>query len=362
MSRKKKKTVFVGMSGGVDSSVAALLLKKEGYSVVGIFMRNWHEDLHNGFGECTWEKDLSDVRRVCAMLDIPYYVWDFSKEYYEDVVEYFFREYKAGRTPNPDVMCNKYIKFGRFFDRAIKLGADFVATGHYARVKESRGVYRLLKAKDKNKDQTYFLWTITQKQLSRTLFPIGEYTKPQIRRIAKKEGLPTAEKPDSQGICFIGRVDVRDFIKTRLKEKEGDIVTVDGKVVGRHKGVWFYTEGQRHGLNIGGSGLPYYVVGKDVEKNILVVALGPQHDALYRKKLYADSLNWVSGKEPKYPFMCEARIRYRQPLQKCTIVNIKDERAEVVFEEKQRAIAPGQSIVFYKGRECIGGGVIICKS
>ncbi len=358
MLTKSKKTVFVGMSGGVDSSVTALLLKKQGYNVVGVYMRNWHEELHNGFGECTWEEDQADVRKVCALLDIPFYTWDFSKDYYNDVVEYFFREYKSGRTPNPDVMCNKYIKFGKFFKRAMNIGADYVATGHYARVGMKNSEYNLLKAKDKNKDQTYFLWTITQEELEHTLFPVGDYTKQQIRKIAKQSGLPTASKPDSQGICFIGRVDVSEFIKTRLKTKKGDIVDIEGNVIGKHNGVWFYTEGQRHGLNIGGTGVPYYVVGKDAKRNRLIVAKGPQNESLYKNCLTAKDVNWIN-KMTKNKFKCEARIRYRQPLQKCKIEILNDREVAVEFDERQRAVASGQSIVFYKQNRCLGGGVIV---
>lgn len=382
--RRKKKTVFLGMSGGVDSSVAALLLKKQGYNVVGVFMRNWHEDLHDGFGDCTWEKDQEDVRRVCAKLDIPFYTWDFSKEYYDDVVEYFFREYKAGRTPNPDVMCNKFIKFGRFYDRAMSLGADYVATGHYVRrgrklqspkpktqihseSQESNNEKtsqmleascQLLEGIDPNKDQSYFLWTITQEQLAHSLFPIGEHVKPKIRKIAEKAGLSTASKPDSQGICFIGNIDVREFIKTRLPEKEGNIVTAEGELVGTHKGVHFYTEGQRQGLNIGGTGEPYYVVGKNAETNELIVALGADHPALFAQELTASESHWISGEEPQYPLKCSARIRYRQqPSQACTVKKEGD-TLHVVFDEKQRAIAPGQSIVFYDNDVCLGGAII----
>lgn len=381
---RRKKTVFLGMSGGVDSSVAALLLQKQGYSVVGVFMRNWHEDLHEGFGDCTWEKDQEDVRRVCAKLDIPFYTWDFSKEYYNDVVEYFFREYNAGRTPNPDVMCNKFIKFGRFYDRAMNMGADYVATGHYVQRRLRRNIeyrisnlekksnnkqsnwltkkYQLVEGKDNNKDQSYFLWTITQDQVAHSLFPIGEYEKPIIRKIAEKAGLSTASKPDSQGICFIGNIDVREFIKTRLPEKEGDIVTVEGKTVGKHVGVQFYTEGQRQGLNIGGTGEPYYVVGKNMMQNELIVALGPDHDSLYAQSLTATDDHWIAGVEPTYPLKCSARIRYRQqPSQACTITKT-GETLTVEFNEKQRAIAPGQSIVFYDKNTCLGGAIIDSRS
>lgn len=357
MKENKAKTVFVAMSGGVDSSVAALLLKKKGYDLVGVFMRNWHAELHEGFGECTWERDQEDVRKVCAQLDIPFYTWDFSQEYYEDVVEYFFREYKLGRTPNPDVMCNKYIKFGRFYERAKKLGADYVATGHYARVDHQGVSAKLLAGIDPNKDQTYFLWTIEQEQLRHTLFPIGEFKKPVIRETAEAAGLSTAHKPDSQGICFVGKVDVREFLKTRLPEQKGKIVTIDGQEIGEHNGAHFYTEGQRHGINIGG-GTPYYVVSKDTEHNIVTVAPGADHPSLFSESLSADTPHWISGIEPDLPLECQARIRYHQKLEACIVEKESVNTVRVTFQNKQRAVAAGQSIVFYQNDECLGGGII----
>lgn len=364
---RKNEKVFVAMSGGVDSSVAALLLKRKGYDVTGVFMRNWHEDLHDGFGECAWERDQEDVRRVCAKLDIPFYTWDFSKEYYEDVVEYFFSEYEAGRTPNPDVMCNKYIKFGKFYERARALGADFVATGHYVRCRRRRkfSIFKfqfsnscvMREGVDPNKDQSYFLWAITSEHLKHSLFPIGEYHKPKIRKIAKKANLPTANKPDSQGICFIGKINVQDFLRTRLPEKPGDIVTLEGEVIGRHKGLYFYTEGQRGGIGIGGSKQPYYVAERDFENNKLVVVEGSDNPALFSSSLSCSNIHWIGGDEPRMPFRCFARIRYHQAPQRCVLEKSKN-GISVEFEEKQRAISPGQSIVFYDGDICMGGAII----
>ncbi len=367
MFKKRKKKVFVAMSGGVDSSVAALLLKKRGYDITGIFMRNWHKDLHEGFGECTWEEDQEDVRRVCSQLGIPFYTWDFSQEYYEDVVEYFFAEYEAGRTPNPDVMCNKYIKFGKFYERARALGADYVATGHYVRRQHQRrfsisnfrfsASYIMREGVDQNKDQSYFLWTIKSEQLKHSLFPIGEYCKPKIRDIAKRANLSTASKPDSQGICFIGKVNVQDFLRTRLKENPGDIVTLSGDVVGRHRGLYFYTEGQRSGIGVGGTAEPYYVAKRDFETNQLIVVEGFDNPALFSDKLKCSKHSWVSGHEPEFPIKCLARIRYHQEPQKCTITK-QDDFMLVGFERPQRAVSSGQSIVFYDGDICLGGAII----
>lgn len=356
MNEQKGKKVYVGMSGGVDSSVAALLLKQQGYEVTGVFMRNWHADIHDGFvGDCPWEEDLDDVKNVCAVIDIPYQVWDFSQEYYDEVVEYFFKEYKKGRTPNPDVYCNKYIKFGYFLNKALTEGADYVATGHYARVINGNG-FKLLTGLDTNKDQSYFLWTITQKQLSHVIFPIGDIKKPEVRKMAKENKLSTADKKDSQGICFIGDIDVQKFLRSRIKEKVGDILTPDGIKVGEHKGAYFYTQGQREGLNIGGQAVPNYVLSKDVVKNTVTVV--PAYDQkLFSSKLTASEVHWIADKEPSFPLSCQARIRYRQKVEPCT-VSIFNNILQVEFDNPQRAIAPGQSIVFYKEEECMGGAII----
>lgn len=345
---KSKTRVFVGMSGGVDSSVAALLLKKEGYEITGVFMKNWADPNY----PCPWERDRQDAMRVAALLDIPFQTWNFTEEYREAVVSYMIREYALGRTPNPDVMCNQEIKFGVFLKKALASGADFVATGHYVRRKGAR----LLEAEDKNKDQSYFLWTLTKNQLEHSLFPVGDYTKPEIRKIAKRAGLPTAEKPDSQGVCFVGEIDVAAFLRDHIPARAGKILTAAGKVVGEHDGVSFYTIGQRHGLGVGG-GIPFYVAEKDQKTNTLIVAEGPNDNCLFKKELVAIDLNWMQAIE--LPLSCEARIRYRQKLQSCRVEKMKDQsRVRVVFKEEQRAVTPGQSIVFYRRGKMLGGGVI----
>jgi tRNA-specific 2-thiouridylase len=357
-----KKTVIVGMSGGVDSSVTAALLKKQGFNVVGVYMKNWSED----FGDygCTWAEDADDARKVAQVLDIPFYVWNFEKEYREKVVEYFLNEYQQNRTPNPDVMCNSEIKFKVFLDKALKLGADFVATGHYARVKEIRNKnkelsnkeYRLLKGVDPSKDQSYFLYTLNQKQLSRTMFPLGEYKKSEIRKLAKKFKLPNAEKKDSQGICFIGKIDVREFLKAHLKAKAGDIIDQHGNNVGRHDGLPYYTIGQREGIGIGGKG-PYYAVGKDIKKNILNVTNDPKDAKLWRREFVVTNLSWT-GEEPTFPLTTGVTIRYHHPEYMAEVVRVEGAGVRVVFEEPQRAITEGQAAVFYDKDVLIGGGVI----
>lgn len=370
---ERGKRVFVAMSGGVDSSVAAALLVKKGYDVVGAFIKGWSDNrFFKDTTMCPWVTDQEDARRVAATLGIPFYTFDFEKEYRKNVVEYMIKSYQAGITPNPDVMCNKEIKFGVFFEKARELGADFVATGHHARVKLLATRYSLLAGADANKDQSYFLWTLTQKQLCRTLMPVGDYTKEKVRVIAREFHLPTAEKKDSQGLCFVGEVNVHEFLKSRIKPKKGKIITTNGKIVGEHEGAMFYTIGQRHGIGSPGGGTPYYVVGKDAKKNILYVGKGVGDAELYRSELAATQLNWVSGVKPKFPFRCDARIRYRQPLQKCVISKLKAKssstvlsslpkgyKLKAVFDAPQRAVTPGQSIVFYRGDTVIGGGVIM---
>jgi len=370
---QEKRKVIVGMSGGVDSSVAVALLKQEGYEVTGVFMKNWADPRY----PCPWQEDRQDAMRVAAILDIPFETWDFSKEYRESVVEYMIREYRMGRTPNPDVMCNSRIKFGAFLQYALKAGADFIATGHYVRLmrksqtnsKSKIRNSKLVVAKDLNKDQSYFLWTLTQEQLAHSLFPIGDYTKPEVRALAKKFGLPTAEKPDSQGVCFIGEIDVAAFLRDHIPSRRGAVLTASGKKIGEHDGAEFYTIGQRHGIGVGG-GIPFYVAGKDIEMNTLMVAKGPNDNALFSKKLTVESINWISGETPIFPFRCEARIRYRQPLQRASIryqvSGIKGEgRSKTLnteylirFSEPQRAVTPGQSIVFYNDGKMLGGGII----
>jgi len=445
MSKDKKQLVFVGISGGVDSAVTAGLLKERGYQVVGVFMKCWspfnnkqicadiQTDKHRSNNKevlrpfnyaqgklcsgqsdlrrlnsnevlrpfnyvqgklcsgqsdsnpigCGWERDEEDARQVASKLAIPFYSWDFTKEYREKVINYFLDGYKKGITPNPDIECNREIKFGMFLERALKMGADFVSTGHYIRLyrklkvtmpagrQESEklkvDVYSLLKGVDGNKDQSYFLWTLTQKQLKHCLFPVGDYTKPEIRKIATKWDLPVKDKPDSQGICFMGKVNVEDFLKQYIKSKPGKIFTTDRELIGEHEGLETYTIGQRRGIKIGG-GIPYFVIGKDFKKNELIVAKGRKNEALFEKELVASDLSWILGEEPKMPLKCQAKIRYRQPDQECRIIENppsprlrrtkEKNQIKVIFKELQRAITPGQSIVFYKGETMMGGGII----
>jgi tRNA-specific 2-thiouridylase len=382
MPKKKQIKVFVAMSGGVDSSVAALLLKEQGYNVTGVYMRNWTDTKDVKSNECSSENDRRDALRVAAKLDIPLMTFDFQKEYRRRVVNYLFSEYKAGRTPNPDVMCNKHIKFGLFLKRALSMGADFIATGHYARVSRqltqlrpstraglnwtsSRQSKQILKIpKDKHKDQTYFLYTLNEKQLSRILFPLADLTKPEVRIIANRAGFHTAEKADSQGICFVGEVSIERFLRQKFSLKKGKVVDQRGNVIGEHHGAYFYTVGQRHGFCITSSNtnrLPYYIVAKDVKKNLLVVAPGNAHSALMADDLICERVHWISGHHPQpLPLTCKARIRHGQPLQSVKLSLIKSGRAfSVHFRKHQRAVAPGQSVVFYgRGGQVLGGGII----
>ncbi|MNO52843.1 tRNA-specific 2-thiouridylase MnmA [compost metagenome] len=353
--------VVVGMSGGVDSSVTALLLKQQGYDVIGIFMKNWDDT--DEFGNCTAEADSEDVRRVCEQIDIPYYTVNFEKEYYDKVFAYFLEEYKRGRTPNPDVMCNREIKFGEFLNKALSLGADYVATGHYARVVEEGGEFKLLRGVDSNKDQTYFLNALNQEQLSKAMFPIGHLPKPEVRKIAAEAGLYTAKKKDSTGVCFIGERNFREFLSHYLPAKSGEMVDIaTGEVKGRHDGLMYYTLGQRQGLGIGGSGTgePWFVAEKDLEKNILYVVQGDKHHSLYSTALTASSVNWIAGNDklPEGSFKCTAKFRYRQPDQGVTLTPQADGTIIVEFDKPQKAITPGQAVVFYNGEECLGGGTI----
>lgn len=351
-----KKTVVVGMSGGVDSSVAALLLKEQGYNVIGLFMKNWEEE--EG-GVCTAEDDYSDVRRVANLLEIPYYSVNFSKEYWNNVFEHFLEEYKKGRTPNPDVLCNSEIKFGSFKEYAKKLGADYIATGHYCGVLHKEGRSYLLKAKDQNKDQTYFLNQITEEQLHDVIFPLQDLEKKEVRRIAIENGLATAEKKDSTGICFIGERKFREFLMTYLPAQEGEIRTLDGKVIGKHLGLMYYTIGQRRGLNLGGikgEEGRWFVISKDLKNNILYVSHGSE-EALYSKGLYTNSINFISDKINEDRFECTAKFRYRQEEQE-VIVKKLENCYHIIFKERQRAITEGQYVVLYKDNVCLGGGVI----
>lgn len=348
--------VVVGMSGGVDSSVAAYLLKQQGYDVIGIFMKNWDDTDESGF--CTATEDYNDVIRVCNQIGIPYYAVNFEKQYWDKVFTYFLDEYRAGRTPNPDVMCNKEIKFKAFLDHAMSLGADYVATGHYARVEYRDGEYKMLRGVDDNKDQTYFLNALNQEQLSKTMFPIGNIPKKDVRTIAAEVGLATANKKDSTGICFIGERNFKEFLGQYLPAQPGEMQTLDGEVKGKHDGLMYYTLGQRHGLGIGGSGEPWFAVGKNLESNVLYVAQGFHHPSLYSEGLHAIKVNWVAGHEPAETFKCTAKFRYRQPDQAVEVKVMDTGDVVVTFDEPQRAITPGQSVVFYNGDECLGGGTI----
>lgn len=365
------KTVVVGMSGGVDSSVAAALLKEQGYNVIGLFMHNWEEDDEDG--ACTAVADYEDVKRVCNKLQIPYYSVNFAKEYMERVFQYFLAEYKAGRTPNPDVLCNREIKFGPFLDYAKKLGADYIATGHYAKIAHKENKHYLMTASDQNKDQTYFLNQLSQKQLEMVLFPLGDTLKPKVREIATKLELNTATKKDSTGICFIGERKFKDFLKTYLPAQAGEIVDTNGVVVGRHDGMMYYTLGQRRGLNIGGvqgtKGARWFVIDKDVKNNKLIVSNG-ETSALFSDELVASEVNWIPTIPTGKTFTCFAKFRYRQPDQKVDVTVQENGDVGVKFYEQQRAITPGQFVVFYGNinqngevddsthKYCLGGGTI----
>lgn len=346
--------VVVGMSGGVDSAVAAHLLKKQGFEVIGLFMHNWHETEGDA---CTSEEDYSDVKRVCMTLDIPYYSVDFADEYMDRVFMQFVEEYKKGRTPNPDVLCNREIKFGPFLQHAEKMNADFVATGHYAGVLRERGRTFLTLAKDQNKDQTYFLNQLSEKQLEKVLFPLKDLSKPEVREIARSIGISNADKKDSTGICFVGERKFREFLSHYIPMKEGKIMC-DGRVVGEHKGVYYYTLGQRKGLGIGGEGDNgrWFVIGKDVVNNILYVSHGDESE-LFSDVVECDEFNFINGKPDEDEFCCLARFRHRQPLQKVR-VRLSGNGVVILCEEKQRAIAAGQYAVLYRDGICLGGGVM----
>ncbi|MBC3796689.1 tRNA 2-thiouridine(34) synthase MnmA [Acetobacterium tundrae] len=351
--------IVVGMSGGVDSSVAALLLKERGYEVIGVFMKNWEEKDDSGL--CTATEDYDDVRRVCDTIDIPYYTVNFAKEYYDSVFTYFLDEYKKGRTPNPDVLCNREIKFKRFLDYALKVvGGDYLATGHYAQIDFVNEQYRLKRAFDHNKDQTYFLCQLGQKELADVMFPIGHLSKSEVRRMAVKNNLSTARKKDSTGICFIGERPFTQFLSQYLPAKPGEIVDLAGNVKGIHQGLMYYTLGQRKGLGIGGgegTGEPWFVVSKDMNKNELVVVQGDSHPALYSKSLEASEMNWIAGHAPAKEFKCTAKFRYRQPDQGVS-VRVTPDRLFIDFDEPQKAVTPGQVVVLYQGNICLGGGII----
>lgn len=393
------KRVIVGLSGGVDSSVAAYLLKEQGYEVIGLFMKNWHDDSVTISDECPWLEDSNDAMLVAEKLGIPFQTIDLSEQYKERIVDYMFHEYEMGRTPNPDVLCNREIKFDVFMKIALNLGADYVATGHYCRKgtieKEGKEVYQLLSGKDPNKDQSYFLCQLSQEQLAKTLFPIGELQKPEVRKIATEQNLVTAEKKDSQGLCFIGKVRLPDFLQQQLKPKEGLIVEVpsafskygkttpeftskaeqirflsekysyklkDGKVIGKHQGAHFFTKGQRKGLAVGGTKEPLFVIDTDVNENIIYTGQGKDHPGLYRRGLFVkdDELHWIRedlALQIDETMDVKARIRYRQPLEKATLYKTLS-GLYVIFEKPQSAITEGQFVAWYQGDELVGSGVI----
>jgi tRNA-specific 2-thiouridylase len=388
--------VVIGLSGGVDSSVAAFLLKEQGHDLIALFMVNWHERVGNITSACTWEEDALIARMVAKKLDIPFHIVDLSADYKKRVVDYMFAEYQAGRTPNPDVLCNREIKFDSFLDEALKFDADFVATGHYCRKSEIENdgkiIHRLLAGKDPNKDQSYFLCQLNQQQLSKAMFPVGELLKPEVRKIAREQNLPTAERKDSQGICFVGKVDLPTFLQQQLQPKTGNIIEIpssfiekkkqieiseenyrklcfpfpykpwNGNVIGEHQGAHFYTIGQRKGLNIGGHKEPLFVLATDVQRNIIYVGEGQNHPGLNRKGLFvaANDLHWIRTDlkmQPGEKREFEIRIRYRQPLEKGTI-HLNNEGAWFIFENEQRGITSGQFAAWYTGDELIGSGVI----
>ncbi|HLR80570.1 MAG TPA: tRNA 2-thiouridine(34) synthase MnmA [Bacillota bacterium] len=356
MMSKQHIRVVVGMSGGVDSSVTALLLKEQGYDVVGIFMKNWDDT--DEFGVCTATEDFDDVVRVSNQLDIPYYSVNFEKEYWDKVFTYFLDEYKAGRTPNPDVMCNKEIKFKAFLDHALSLGADYVATGHYAQVRQTNGHYELLRGVDQNKDQSYFLNQLSEDVLRRVMFPLGNLTKKEVRAIAEEHELVTAKKKDSTGICFIGERDFKEFLSEYLPAQPGEMKTLAGEVKGEHDGLMYYTIGQRQGLGIGGAGEPWFVVGKNLEENVLYVEQGFNNPYLYSDSLIATDVNWINPDRIEQSFTCTAKFRYRQKDSGVRVKILDDERVHVQFDDLERAVTPGQSVVLYDGEVCLGGGTI----
>jgi tRNA-specific 2-thiouridylase len=346
--------VYVGMSGGVDSSVSALLLKKAGYDVTGVFIKVWQPEWLAGTSACTWRADRLDAMRVAAQLDIPFITLNLEKEYKKEVVDYMISEYKAGRTPNPDVMCNRFVKFGGFYNWAMKQGADFVATGHYAQVKDGH----LVMGDDVNKDQTYFLWTLTKEQLQHIIFPVGHIEKPEVRKLAKKYNLATADKKDSQGLCFIGKIDIKDFLSSHIKSQKGDVLDEKGNAIGRHDGAFFYTIGERHGFTItkkGPNDEPYYVFDKNIEQNTISVSKKTREGRLPNGKriVKLKEVNWIHGNIPVNKVI-NARSRYREQLQEITVID----RENVEFKNPQFTISSGQSLVIYDGKECLGGGII----
>ncbi|PMB54454.1 tRNA-specific 2-thiouridylase MnmA [Coxiella-like endosymbiont] len=357
---KKNQVVAVSLSGGVDSSVAALTLKKAGYKIFGVFMQNWEDDKNDSM--CTAEQDLSDAKAIADHIGIPLYTINFSKEYWSNVFQHCLDEFANGRTPNPDVLCNREIKFKSLLEYAKKLGADYLATGHYASLKKENGYFKLLKACDKNKDQSYFLYLLNQYQLAHSFFPLRNYYKSDVRAMAKDAGLITYAKKDSTSICFIGKRKFKKFLNEFLLTQPGNMETLEGKVVGEHDGIMFYTLGQRKGLCIGGrpdsNEKPWYVIAKDIKRNVLIVGQGYDHPLLYTKECFCSNVHWIQGSPPSTPLICKAKIRYRQPDQSCIVSLLTADRCRAVFKKPQRAITAGQSIVFYLENQCLGGGII----
>lgn len=351
---------MVALSGGVDSSVSAWLLREQGVDIAGMFMKNWEED--DRFGTCPAEEDAADARAVAERLGIPFHARNFAVEYWDNVFEEFLDEYRAGRTPNPDILCNREIKFKTFLEHAEDLGADTIATGHYCRTESRDGVARLLRGVDTNKDQSYFLYAISHRQLARTRFPVGELEKDAVRSVARQAGFSVHDKKDSTGICFIGERDFRGFLSQYIDTTPGDIRSDDGQLIGQHHGLAFYTLGQRQGLGIGGvTGRPeepWFVLHKDLEHNALIVGQGHEHPWLLSHRLVAGQLNWITGEAPAAGQRLTAKVRYRQSDQDCTVSQIEEQRMELAFDQPQRAVTPGQSVVLYDGDECLGGGII----
>lgn len=359
LKRNSKIKVYVAMSGGVDSSVAAALLKKQGYEVTGVFFKPWSPSADSGqvpIEYCDWREDRQDALRVATKLGIKFKTWDFSREYGKQVTKYMIDSYRAGITPNPDVKCNKDIKFGLFLNKALKEGADFIATGHYARIKK-QGSYKLLKGVDANKDQSYFLYNLIQKELKHSLFPIGEYTKPEVRKLAKKFGLPNHGKKDSQGVCFVGQLDMKEFLTKYIKPKNGEVKLLEtGETIGTHDGVYYYTIGQRHGLNLGIAGGPHFVIKKDIAKNVIYVSNNLSKKSLNSNEFIVKDVTWVNP--INLPSKADIKIRYRGVTLFGAIALRSVTNLTVKFSKPAQAVTPGQSVVFYRGQEVLGGGVI----